>query len=261
MVKGLSVDEWRKGMRTQVEADEMIAFAHTKGITDLFLHVGRQDEGTLVIKTLQAQVDFDPIKYISEIAEDLNTHLWISPLKLWRYPHKLNIYPESYLMNNMTPENYIWYLDPVSQSARQLIEDFYSELVAKYRYIKGVQIDGLCYPNKLAGTGAISVKEDVLTDIMVRLSQNFKQINADLKISLTVKSGGSSELNNDLAKYEDWSYDYLVPMLHSIQTQDKYDSTILKFDSVTNKWPTISPDLTYSGDHIIYSYQTWNNYV
>ena len=164
-------------------------------------------------------------------------------------------------MHNMTPENYIWYLDPVNPSARQLIEDFYSELVAKYRYIKGVQIDGLCYPNKLSGTGVVSDKENALSNVMTRLSQNFKQIKPDLKISLSVKSGGTSDLNNDLAKYEDWSYDYLVPMLHLVKTQDKYDSTISKFDSVINKWPTISPDLTYSGDHIIYSYQVWNNYV
>lgn len=137
-MKGLYVDNWRVGFRTQEECDQLLADCKYMGITDLFIR--KQDD----IST--HKITFDYVEYLTKLKGDMKVHLWLSVLLLG----KNNLWTDSTYDADMVVKNpQIVCLDYTTQKAKDYIVNMVSLLVAKYPAIDGIHLDRTRLPNKV----------------------------------------------------------------------------------------------------------------
>lgn len=266
------MDIWFGGMRSQQEADEMLAWADSKGVTDLFIHVGREDLTTYKNPVPEG---FDPITYIIANKGNKKVHGWFNSILLGKksaqdetkqYAAALNKFypPDDWIIEEkmLTPYGVevILYLNLRLPAVRQYIVEKAMDIADRYS-LEGFHIEKLRFSRYTNQSDDLTneQKENLLTSIMESISNGVRTFRPAIQLSALVDPYVEQEVNNS-ADFRKWidigCIDFAVAFIHSREPlldrfleryKDDHDLILMCYG-----WANIHK---FKGrDHVIYSY-------
>lgn len=258
-VKGLYCDFWRKGLRSLSEIEELKSYCDKNNITDLFVQY-KKDKSTAYRLRQMKDNHFDYFDEINKIKGDIRTHLWVSPLVLYRKKHITEVAFDKVkmeLVNDNDNGETLVYLDPILKENRDLIVDYINTLGVK---TDGIHIDRLWYPvGRNMGLGTKEEKTQSLTDIVVRVRES----NPHKHISITAHlydlySEKDGKYNFGFNDWQNWLKQKYVDQVYILLLRDNVENNIWNIAKDMTNAVAVNINNVYRDDFdvILFSYGT-----
>lgn len=225
--RGLYVDVWREGFKDRQQADELIAFCHAAGITDLFVHMHKD--------IVSISIEWDYMRYLLDNKGPWNVHGWFSGLQLGsNNTWTRSVYPEN---TRMASQN-VLFLDPTVREARETLISKIENFASKYPDAYGIHLDKMRYPvfnHSTPGRGDNQKKKASLLALM----QSLRSVFSAYRVSMVITQVMLELESHGCCNWKQWKQSGLIDdvtvvmeMMNEQELEERLEALVPDYASV-----------------------------